>query len=81
MAVRLMTVVRKFTRKKNRMMATRMDPSPRPSLTLSMARSMKSVWRNTLVFIVIPAGNESCRASSASSTFFVSGIVLALGCL
>ena len=40
MAVSVMKVVRKFIRKRNRMMTTRIPPSLRASMTFSIARSM-----------------------------------------
>ncbi len=58
-------VVRKFQRKRNRMMTTKIAPSRSASITLSIATVMKSAWRNSSAWMVIPSG--SVRWMSASS--------------
>ena len=44
-AVRVMTVVRKFSRKRKSTMTTSSEPSRTASSTFPTARSMKSAWR------------------------------------
>ena len=65
-AVSVMKVVRKFRRKRKRMIATMIAPSRMASLRLPMACSMKSPWRN-MISISTPAGSVGRSSASARS--------------
>ena len=80
MAVRLMTDVLKFQRKRKRTMMTRIAPSRRASNTLARAASMNSSCLNILLWNTISGGSSSCSRSRDSSTFRVSSSVSAPGC-
>ena len=58
-AISVMKVVRKFSRKRKRTMVTMMAPSRMASLRLPMACSMKSPWRKSSV------GLDALRAAWA----------------
>src|SRR6266545_3982287 len=66
-AVRLMNVVRKFQRKRNRITMTRTPPSIRASCTLPIARLMKSARWKALVLIVTSGGGVAFRFAKVVS--------------
>ena len=80
MAVREIIVVRKFARKSSRIITTSIAPSRRASITLSMARSIKSACRKMWLLIVNPSGRFCSIWASVSSTRSVSSRVLVSGC-
>ena len=79
-AMSVMAVVRKFSRKRNSTIVTMIAPSRMASLRLPMACSMKSPWRN-ISSTVTPAGSEGFSSSRAFSILAVSFSVSKPGAL
>ncbi len=79
-AVRLMNVVRKFQRKRNRTTVTITAPSASAAFTLPIARSMKSACWNALVSIVTSGGSPAFIPASVASIRWVTSSVFACGC-
>ena len=80
MATTEMIVVRKFQRKKNRMMMTRRAPSRRAAMTLWTASEMKSACRKMARFTWMPEGSWAWMRSSSSSRRSVNSSVFSPGC-
>ena len=79
-AVRVMKVVRKFIKNRNRMMSTSTAPMTSASPTLKMPRSIKFLSRNRSELITMSAGSEDSTLANAAAMSSVKARVSTWGC-
>ena len=79
--VNVMNVVRKFSRKRNKMTTTRMAPSRNASSTFSMERSMNDFCEYSPDSTRTSSGSPASNSTSASLMASDSARVSAFGCL